>query len=138
VARCKSSKPSGGAWAGAFPGFSSLESDFNYDFHVTLDEQVAPVEYNFLTKEELVRKGEVWFTHGETHGLSVFLRSGDGVYHTYSAYARGVDMLLVTYNYLDLTALGRREDWEEPPGRGNSPFLAWVRHHDRYAESSGR
>jgi Predicted RNA polymerase sigma factor containing a TPR repeat domain len=49
--------------------------------------------------------------------------------HTYSTYARGTDLLVGTYNYLDLTPLGRQEDWEEPPGRSDSPFLAWVRHH---------
>ena len=115
-----------------FPWFSSFGSDFNYDFHVTLDEAVMPVEYNYRDKADLVQKGETYFTQGESHGLSVFLRDGDSIFHTYSTYARGVDLLLNTYNYLDLTPLGRQEDWEEPPGRSNSPFLAWVRHHDKY------
>jgi predicted dithiol-disulfide oxidoreductase (DUF899 family) len=64
----------------------------------------------------------------------VFLRDGGIVYHTYSTYARGTDPLAGTYNYLDLTSLGRQEDWEQPPGRSDSPFLAWVRHHDRYRD----
>lgn len=115
-----------------FPWYSSFGSNFNYDFHVTLDEAIAPVEYNYLDKASLVQKGETYFTQGESHGLSVFLRDGDNIYHTYSTYARGVDLLLSTYNYLDLTLLGRQEDWEEPPGRSNSPFLAWVRYHDKY------
>ena len=51
-----------------------------------------------------------------------------------ASYARGADLLVGTYNYLDLTALGRQEDWEKPRGRSNSPFLAWVRHHDKYGE----
>lgn len=50
-------------------------------------------------------------------------------------YARGVDLLLGTYNYLDPTPLGRQEIWEEPPGRGNSPSLSWVRHHDNYGDN---
>jgi predicted dithiol-disulfide oxidoreductase (DUF899 family) len=116
------------------PWYSSFGSDFNYDFHVTLDEAVAPVEYNYRDKAELVQKGETYFTQGESHGLSVFLRDGDGMFHTYSTYARGTDLLAGTYNYLDLTPLGRQEDWEEPPGRSNSSFLAWVRHHDRYED----
>ena len=116
----------------ALPWYSSFGSDFNYDFHVTMDETVAPVEYNYTDKAELLRKGESYFTQGESHGVSVFLRDGAEVYHTYSTYARGTDLLAGTYNYLDLTALGRQEDWEEPPGRSNGPFMHWLRHHDRY------
>jgi predicted dithiol-disulfide oxidoreductase (DUF899 family) len=116
------------------PWYSSFGSDFNYDFHVTMDEAVAPVEYNYRGKAELVQKGETYFTQGEAHGLSIFLRDGDSIFHTYSTYARGADLLAGTYNYLDLTPLGRQEDWEEPPGRSNSSFLAWVRHHDRYED----
>ena len=116
------------------PWYSSFGSDFNYDFHVTLDEAVAPVEYNYRDKAELVQKGETYFTQGESHGLSVFLREGDSLFHTYSTYARGADLLAGTYTYLDLTPLGRQEDWEEPPGRSNSAFLAWLRHHDRYED----
>ena len=118
------------------PWYSSFDGTFNYDFHVTLDETVAPIEYNYTNKAELERKGESYFTNGESHGLSVFLRDGRSVFHTYSTYARGTDLIVGTYNYLDLTSLGRQEDWEEPPERSNSPFLAWVRHHDRYAEAT--
>lgn len=114
------------------PWYSSFGNDFNYDFHVTLDEAVAPVKYNYLSKAELVQKGETYFTQGENPGLSVFMRDGGEIFHTYSTYARGLDLLLGTYNFLDLTALGRQEDWEQPPGRSNSPFMAWVRYHDRY------
>lgn len=118
-----------------FPWYSSFGTDFNYDFHVTLDEAVAPVEYNYADKAELLRKGETYFTQGESHGLSAFLRYGEDVFHTYSTYARGTDLLAGTYNYLDLTALGRQEEWEEPPGRSDGPFMHWVRHHDRYEDS---
>ena len=118
------------------PWYSSSGSDFNYDFHVTLDEAVAPVEYNYRDKAELLQRGESYFTQGESHGLSVFLRDGASIFHTYSTYARGGDLLLGTYNYLDLTPLGRQEDWEEPPGRSDGPFMAWVRRHDAYDDDA--
>jgi uncharacterized protein (TIGR02246 family) len=114
------------------PWYSSFGSDFNYDFHVTLDEAVVPVEYNYTDKSVLLQKGERYFTEGESHGLSVFLRDGDTIFQTYSAYARGTDLLVGTYNYLDMTALGRQEDWEEPRGRSDGPFMAWLRRHDEY------
>jgi uncharacterized protein (TIGR02246 family) len=120
------------------PWYSSFGSDFNYDFHVTLDETVAPVEYNYTDKAVLLEKGENYFTDGESHGLSVFLRDGDNVFHTYSAYARGTDLLVGTYNYLDMTALGRQEDWEEPRGRSDGPFMAWLRRHDEYHGTAGQ
>jgi predicted dithiol-disulfide oxidoreductase (DUF899 family) len=78
------------------PWFSSYGSDFNYDFGVTNAE-------------------------GETPGLSVFLRAGDQILHSYSTTGRGVDILLGTYNYLDLTPLGRQEDWEERPEGSYTP-----------------
>lgn len=70
------------------PWFSSFGSEFNYDFNVSGDQ-------------------------GETPGLSVFIREGDDVLHSYSTTGRGVDILLGTYNYLDLTPLGRQEEWEK-------------------------
>lgn len=112
------------------PWFSSYGSDFNYDFHVTLDESVAPVEYNFRDRDELSRRGGG--VSGEAPGVSAFLRDGDDVFHTYSAYARGTDLLTGTSNYLDLTALGRQEFWEQPPGRANSTAGGWWRLHDEY------
>jgi predicted dithiol-disulfide oxidoreductase (DUF899 family) len=90
------------------PFYSSHGSDFNYDFHVTLDESIAPVEYNYRTKAELTAAGQSWATEGEQPGTSVFLRDGDSIFHTYSSYARGGDLLLGTFNYLDLTTLGRQ------------------------------
>ncbi len=102
-----------------FPWYSSYGSDFNYDFHVTLDESVAPVEYNFRNREELEEAGMGWLAEGssEQPGYSVFLRDRDTVFHTYSMYARGTEMLGGSYYFLDLTALGRQEEWEEPKGR---------------------
>jgi predicted dithiol-disulfide oxidoreductase (DUF899 family) len=64
--------------------------------------------------------------------VSVFLRDGARVFHTYSTFARGVEMLVSTYDYLDLTPLGRQEDWEEPAGRSDGPMMSWLRRHDRY------
>ena len=95
----------------SFPWYSSFGSDFNYDFHVTLDENVAPVGYNYRDKAAHENAGMPWFTKGELPGLSVFLRQGSDVFHTYSTYARGGDLLIGTYNYLDLTPLGRQEGW---------------------------
>ena len=105
-----------------FPWYSSHGSDFNYDFHVTLDESVAPVEYNFRDKAELEQAGMGWLAEGssEQPGYSVFLHDGDRVFHTYSMYARGTEMLGGSYYFLDLTPMGRQEDWEEPKGRADS------------------
>lgn len=97
------------------PWVSSFGSDFNYDFHVTLDEKVAPVEYNYLSKAEMIAHGMPNPTEGEAHGLSVFFRDGEDVFHTYSAYARGVERLTDAYSLLDLTPYGRQEDWENSP-----------------------
>lgn len=72
------------------PWYSSFGTDFNYDFHVTTDT-------------------------GETHGLSVFFRIDDDVFHTYSTYNRGTESLTDTYRLLDVTPYGRQEDWEDSP-----------------------
>jgi predicted dithiol-disulfide oxidoreductase (DUF899 family) len=103
-----------------FPWWSSHGSDFNYDFHVTLDEAKAPFEYNYRSKEELAAAGlpvDAWEQPFDLHGLSTFLRDGDQAFHTYSTYARGTDHLGFTTSFLDLTALGRQEAWEKPEGR---------------------
>ena len=108
----------------SFPWYSSYGSDFNYDFQVTLDESVAPLEYNYRSKDEHERAGVRLFSESEQPiempGQSCFLRDGDSVFHTYSSYARGAEMTGGSYYYLDLTALGRQEDWEEPSGRAAS------------------
>src|SRR5438477_5332665 len=83
--------------------YSSFGSDFNYDFHVTLDEKVAPVEYNFRTKAEIEAKGGPKPMQGEAHGLSVFFRLENDVFHTYSAYARGLESVTDAYALLDRT-----------------------------------
>ena len=104
-----------------FPWYSSYGSDFNYDFHVTLDESVAPIMYNYRTKAEHEQAGTSYYVEGEQpierHGHSCFLRDGNDVLHTYSMYGRGAETVGGSYYFLDLTALGRQEDWEEPQGR---------------------
>jgi predicted dithiol-disulfide oxidoreductase (DUF899 family) len=115
------------------PWYSSLGSSFNYDFHVTIDPAIAPVEYNFKDQAQLEAENTAWRGwSGEQPGTSAFLRHGNRVFHTYSSYARGGDLLIGTYNWLDLTARGRQEDFEEPPGRSDSPFMEWLHRHDEY------
>jgi predicted dithiol-disulfide oxidoreductase (DUF899 family) len=101
-----------------FKWLSSLETEFNFDFHVSFTpEEVAAKDalYNFQRQDPSV---------GEREGVSVFFKDPAGaVFHTYSTYARGIDMLSVDYNYLDLVPKGRDEG-----DRG--PF--WVRRHDEY------
>jgi predicted dithiol-disulfide oxidoreductase (DUF899 family) len=103
-----------------FPWYSSHGSDFNYDFHVTLDESVAPAQYNFRTPDEFAAAGQHFELAGEFPGRSAFLRDGDRVYHTYSVYARGLETIGGSYYLLEETALGRQEDWEQPAGRAAS------------------
>jgi predicted dithiol-disulfide oxidoreductase (DUF899 family) len=110
----------------SFPWYSSFESDFNYDFHVTLDASVAPVEFNFRTAPELEAAGMGWLLEGssEQPGYSTFLAVDGDIFHTYSMFARGGEWLGGSYAFLDLTALGRQEDWEEPKGRADSARAA--------------
>lgn len=104
-----------------FPWVSSNGTDFNYDYKVSFTKEDfadgKPV-YNYETSG---------FPGEEGPGLSVFYKDAEGqIFHTYSTYGRGLDILLTTYNYLDLTPKGRDEE-------GISPYpMAWVRHHDRY------
>jgi predicted dithiol-disulfide oxidoreductase (DUF899 family) len=112
------------------PWCSSFGSDFNYDFHVTIDPEKSSAEYNYKNVHDRGKSWDGW--KGEMPGVSTFLRSDDHVFHTYSSYERGLDVLLNTYNYLDLTALGRQEDWEKPSGRSDSKMMQWVRRHDKY------
>lgn len=99
-----------------FPWYSSYDSDFNYDFHVTMDEAKAPIMLNYRTKEELAGTGSgEEAPRGDLPCNSVFLRDGDSVFHTYSAFARGLDHLYPPYTYVDLTPYGRQESWEDSP-----------------------
>jgi predicted dithiol-disulfide oxidoreductase (DUF899 family) len=104
------------------PWVSSFGSDFNYDFHVTNDETIAPVEYNYRNKAELEANKVPNAISGEEHGLSVFFRIGDEVFHTYSAYARGTEALTDSRALLDMTPYGRQQDFEDsPPGWPQKP-----------------
>ena len=94
---------------------SSFDSDFNYDFHVTMDESKAPAEYNFRRKDEMEARGEDFPAAGEAHGMSVFFRDGADIYHTYSAFAHGVESVTDAYRMLDLTPYGRQQDFEDSP-----------------------
>jgi predicted dithiol-disulfide oxidoreductase (DUF899 family) len=102
-----------------FPWYSSYGSDFNHDFHVTLDASVAPPEYNYRTAEEWAERGQSMSGDqpSEMPGTSVFLREGSTVFHTYSSFGRGAEWTGGSYAFLDLTPLGRQEEWEEPAGR---------------------
>lgn len=111
-----------------FPWYSSYGSEFNYDFHVTIDESVIPLEVNYRTRPDLERAADDslrWLLETEQPfelpGISCFLREGDQVFHTYSTFARGSEALGGGYAFLDLTALGRQESWEEPRGRVDNP-----------------
>jgi predicted dithiol-disulfide oxidoreductase (DUF899 family) len=97
----------------SFPWYSSFGSEFNYDYQVTLDADRGLVDYNYRPVPQAV-SGE---RSTELPGYSCFLREGGDVFHTYSTYERGADHTIGTYAFLDLTALGRQEDWEEPKGR---------------------
>ena len=89
------------------PWYSASESDFNFDFNVSfLGGETNPV-YNFAPRGE---DGE-----GEGPGMSVFFRIGDDVYHTNSVFARGLEAITDSYDFLDLTPYGRQEDFEESP-----------------------
>src|SRR5690625_4063319 len=102
-----------------FPWHSSYKTDFNRDFQVTLDEE--HMFYNFTPAEE---RPSFMRSRGEWPGLSVFVRNEDEVFHTYSTYARGLDALLNTYQFLDLTPLGRQEKLHAPVGQKSASLRA--------------
>ncbi len=116
------------------PWYSSLGCDFNYDFHATTDEAVAPVQYNYRDKRSLLQRGQSYHIKGEQPGASVFLRDESEVFHTYSTFGRGLESFLTTYHYLDLTPFGRGEGWGGMPDLGGIG-RGWLRHHDRYEEA---
>jgi len=102
-----------------FKWVSSFESDFNRDFHVsfTPEEMKDTVEYNYTRQK---------FPSDEAAGISVFYRDPAGnVFHTYSCYSRGLDMLNGAYHYLDIVPKGRDED-------GLPHTMAWLKRHDEY------
>jgi predicted dithiol-disulfide oxidoreductase (DUF899 family) len=100
----------------SFPWYSSAGSDFNDDFQVTVDESRRPAVYNYRTREEHERAGTGGFLQAEQPielpGLSCFLRDGDAVFHTYSTYARGTETVGGSHYIVDLTVLGRQQEFE--------------------------
>jgi predicted dithiol-disulfide oxidoreductase (DUF899 family) len=106
---------------------SSFGSSFNYDFHSTIDPAVAPVAYNFRNQEQLEALNVAWRDwSGEQPGMSAFAREGDDVFHTYSAYARGLDALWTMWQWLDRSPQGRNEG-----------DMSWFHRHDEYRETAG-
>jgi predicted dithiol-disulfide oxidoreductase (DUF899 family) len=103
-----------------FKWVSSGGNDFNFDYHVSFTEQQVQgeVDYNY---------GKRRFPTTDAPGVSVFLRDGDSVFHTYSSFGRGIDMLNTAYHYLDLVPKGRDED-------GLPHTMAWVKYHDQYSK----
>jgi len=98
------------------PWYSSFASDFNVDFEVSPEEP---------------RVGE--YQDGETFALDVFLRDGDEIFQTYRTESRGVEALGSVWSYLDLTPLGRQEEWEDSPeGYPQGKPYQWWRRHDEY------
>jgi predicted dithiol-disulfide oxidoreductase (DUF899 family) len=106
------------------PWYSSFGTDFNYDFGVTIDASGGFDEYNYRTLDEYAAMGQESMKTSEQPydmpGRSCFLQVDGRVFHTYSQYARGLELTGGSYYFLDLTALGRQEDWEEPKGRSDS------------------
>lgn len=104
-----------------FHWVSSAGSDFNFDYHVSFTPE--QIEQGDLTYNYAEMGGT---PTEELPGISAFFRDPDGsIYHTYSSYARGLDLLVGAYNYLDIAPLGRNE-------AGLAHTMAWVRHHDQY------
>ncbi|SHN30334.1 thioredoxin family protein [Chitinophaga sp. CF418] len=100
-----------------FKWVSSYKNDFNYDFHVSAtEEDIAKNEMSYNYEKIPV-------TEQELPGLSVFYKDDNGdIFHTYSTFARGVDIMLTTYNLLEMTPKARNED----------NAMNWVKHHDKY------
>jgi len=105
------------------PWYSSFGTDFNYDFGVTIDESAGQAQYNFRSKAEEEARGSTFFDSKqpfEMPGRSCFIHVDGRIFHTYSQYARGLEMTGGSYYFLDLTVLGRQEEWEQPAGRSDS------------------
>jgi len=107
-----------------FKWLSSGNNDFNYDYQVSFTPEALEneVEYNYAKQKT---------DTSDLPGVSVFYQDSEGnIFHTYSAYSRGIDILNPAYNYLDLVPKGRDEAELEWP-------MAWLRYHDRYEDKSG-
>ena len=108
-----------------FNWVSSFDTDFNYDYFVSFTSEELTKKkafYNFIPQDPRISDRE---------GVSVFYKDPSGkIFHTYSTYERGLDILNTAYNYLDLLPKGRDEDGYEFP-------MTWVRRHDEYNKNNG-
>jgi predicted dithiol-disulfide oxidoreductase (DUF899 family) len=108
-----------------FKWVSSLGNDFNRDYHVSFTQEQIDKHAAYYNYRQGAR-----FPVKEAPGVSVFCKNEAGeVFHTYSSYARGLDMFITAYHYLDITPRGRDEG-------GFSYGMEWLRHHDRYDDRS--
>jgi predicted dithiol-disulfide oxidoreductase (DUF899 family) len=105
------------------PWYSTNDGDFSYDFGATIDASRGYDSFNYRTLDEYAARGEESMKTADQPydmpGRTCFLRDGDRIFRTYSVYARGLESTGGSYYFLDLTALGRQEDWEEPKGRAD-------------------
>lgn len=105
----------------SIPWYSSEGTSFNHDFGVTMDPAQGPMKYNYRTPAQHEAAGTGYYFSEEPPfdlpGSSCFLRRDEEVFHTYSTYGRGLEDALASVHFLDWTALGRQEAWEEPKAR---------------------
>lgn len=105
-----------------FDWVSSQGSDFNYDYHVSFTPEQLAGDRIFYNFEQIPREQG----HDELPGMSVFYKNEKGdIFHTYSSYARGGDILIGAHHFLDLT----------PKGRNESSTMEWMRRHDEYEQA---
>ena len=104
------------------PWYSTDDGPFSYDFGATIDERLGSATFNYRGRQNDQSGHDAFFDSDQPFdmpGRSCFLCDGDWVFHTYSHFARATEGTQTPYTLLDLTALGRQEDWEKPEGRAD-------------------